>query len=82
MALCFKYLLPDYDRYLRERLAPAGDDSTCCTTFLLQVLPYFVEVAVQSGVFFTKEYPDHEFSKLLLVSTFWRIVICVSTYST
>jgi Centromere DNA-binding protein complex CBF3 subunit, domain 2 len=69
LAVCTKHILPHYDRYLRERSSPTGDDSTCCTTFLTEVLPYFIEVAVQTGVYFTREYPDHPFSKLLMVRT-------------
>jgi Centromere DNA-binding protein complex CBF3 subunit, domain 2 len=69
LAVCTKYLLPHYDRYLRERLSPTGDPSSCCTTFLTEVLPYFVEVAVQTGVYFTLEYRQHPFSRLLMVST-------------
>jgi hypothetical protein len=44
-------LLPKYPDWLAQQDAGNGDKSQCCETFLLQVIPYLVEVLVQCGVF-------------------------------
>jgi hypothetical protein len=61
-------LLPKYPDWLRQRESANGDKSECCTTFLLGVLPYLVQVLVQCGVFFIEEFPTHSMSRYLKVS--------------
>ena len=63
-----KHLLPNIDAWRDQAEAPAGDKSTCAKTFLYQMLPWFVEVLVQDGVFFIKEFPQHPVSNFLRVS--------------
>jgi hypothetical protein len=63
-----RLLLPNYSDWLRQRESPNGDKTDCCTTFLLRVLPYLVQVVVQCGVFFIEEFPRHSMTMHLKVS--------------
>ena len=61
-------LLPNLKRWRREANGRFGDKSTCCDTFLNHLIPYFVEVLVQDGIYLINDFPDHPMSKLLKVS--------------
>ena len=67
-------LLPDLAKWRREAKSPRGDKSTCCDKFLNEILPYFVEVLVQDGIYFVKDFPEHPMSRMLRVS----FVLCIS----
>jgi hypothetical protein len=70
-----KALIPCYPRFVQEQKSGNGDDSIAATTFLYQVLPYFVETVLATGIYFVVEYPDHPFSHILQVTpplhNFW-----------
>lgn len=61
-------LLPNLATWRQEANGRGGDKSNCCDKFLNHVLPYFVEVLVQDGAYFTREFPNHPTSQLLKVS--------------
>ena len=58
-------LLPKYDNWKAEAASVHGDKSTFCSMFLDDLLPWLVEVVVQDGCYFTRDFPDHVISKLL-----------------
>ena len=51
-----------------------GDKSTCCSNFLNGIIPWFVEVLIQDGVFFIIEFQDHPLSHWLKVRN--QIKVC------
>jgi hypothetical protein len=63
-------LLPKLVDYRKQAASSQGDKSDCCDNFLHEVLPYFVEVLVQDGVFFIRDFPNHPVSLWLKVSFF------------
>jgi hypothetical protein len=62
-------LLPNLAQWRRQSAQRGGDKTICCDKFLNHILPYFVDVLVQDGVFFIKEFPEHPLSHMLKVST-------------
>jgi hypothetical protein len=64
-------LLPKLATWRQQSTSREGDKSTCCENFLHHILPYFVEVLVQDGVFFIKDFPNHPVSLYLKVSFFF-----------
>lgn len=67
--LMMRMLLPNYARWCAEAASTYGDKSTCCRKFLGDILPYLVEVLVQGGIYFIRDFPNHEMSNYLKVST-------------
>jgi hypothetical protein len=63
-----RQLLPDLATWRQQAASRGGDKSTCCHKFLHYILPYLVEVLVQDGVFFIRDFPDHPMSMYLKVS--------------
>jgi hypothetical protein len=61
-------LLPHLLEWQSQARSREGDKSTCCNKFLHQLLPYFVEVLVQDGIYFIRDFPNHPMSQLLKVS--------------
>lgn len=61
-------LLPKYDSWKAEAASVHGDKSTFCAMFLDDLLPWLVEVLVQDGCYFAKDFRDHVISKLLCVN--------------
>jgi hypothetical protein len=53
-------LLPRW-RLWKEQAAEhgRGDKTTLCTQFLNHIIPYFVEVLVQDGAWFVRDFPTH-----------------------
>jgi hypothetical protein len=39
-----------------------------CAKFLNVLISYFLEVAVQDGIYFCRDFPNHPFTQLLKVS--------------
>ena len=75
-------LLPNYRRWRWERNTRAyGDKSTCCDTFLNNIIPYFVEVLVQDGIYFVKDFPKHPMSLLLKVSIYSVFLLLSNHFS-
>jgi hypothetical protein len=64
-----KKLLPALATWRQQAGSRRGDKSTLCDKFLNYLLPYFVEVLVQDGVYFVKDFPDHPMTQYLKVST-------------
>jgi hypothetical protein len=72
-------LLPNLRRWRAEARSVHGDKSTCCDTFLNHLIPYFVEVLVQDGIYFIKDFPNHSVSHLLKVSIY-LVILLLSNY--
>jgi hypothetical protein len=65
---CSQRLLPLLQVWRTQRNSRIGDKSTCCDKFLNHILPYFVEVLVQDGIYFIVDFPHHPVSQMLKVS--------------
>ena len=63
-----KLLLPDIDLWRRQADSANGDKSACAITFLYELLPWFVEVLVQDGIYFIHDFPSHPLTRFLKVS--------------
>ena len=61
-------LLPRYRAYKKEYNDMFGDKSEMCFRFLFELLPWLVEVLVQDGIFFIRDFPHHCLSLYLKVS--------------
>jgi hypothetical protein len=58
-------LLPNLAVWKQQAAGRGGDKTSLCQKFLYDIIPYFVEVLVQDGVLFVKDFPDHEMSLYL-----------------
>jgi hypothetical protein len=74
-------LLPKLRRWRAQATGPRGDKSTCCDTFLNNLIPYFVEVVVQDGIYFVSDFPDHPMSHLLKVSIYYGFLLLSNNFS-
>ena len=61
-------LLPNLVQWRQQASSRQGDKTTCCTKFLNNILPWFVEVLVQDGIYLVRDFPNHPMSQLLKVS--------------
>jgi hypothetical protein len=61
-------LLPNLQECRRWASSREGDKSTCCSKFLNEILPFFVVVLVQDGIYLIRDFPNHPVSQLLKVS--------------
>lgn len=55
-------------RFRAEAASRVGDKSSCCSNFLNETLPWFIEVLIQDGIYFIKDYPNHNIASWLRVS--------------
>lgn len=62
-------LLPSYSKWVRQASSKHGDKSIACRKFLNEIIPYMVEVFVQDGIYFIRDFPEHEMSNYLKVRT-------------
>jgi hypothetical protein len=62
-------LLPQLAGWRLEASRGNGDKSSCCLQFLNEVLPFFMEVLIQDSIYFVRDFPAHEVSQWLNVST-------------
>ena len=62
-----KKVLPNYDRYCREINSHRGDQTLCSKKFVFDTLPFLVNVLVQDGFYFVRDFPSHPVSHLLKV---------------
>jgi hypothetical protein len=62
-------LLPHYQRYVAEFDSELGDHTIACQKLLFHVIPYLVETLLQCGYYFVKDYPEHQLTAILRVST-------------
>ena len=60
-------LLPKYQEWKSQANSRFGDKSQACQKFLYHIIPYFVRVVVQDGVYFINEFPNHPLSHYLKV---------------
>ena len=70
-------LIPDLEKWRGEARNTQGDKSTCSDKFLQQILPHFVKVLVQDGIYFVDDFPDHPMSHLLKVSILLWCTLCM-----
>ena len=80
-------LLPNLVDWRMQATSCTGDKSTLCDTFLVHIVPYFVEVLVQDGVFFIRDFPAHPMSQylkviILVVSTVFSVHIGLTHFAT
>jgi hypothetical protein len=62
-------ILPELETWRQQASSANGDKSLLCNKVLNHIIPYMITVLVQDGIYFTREFPDHETSILLSVST-------------
>jgi hypothetical protein len=61
-------ILPELANWREQARHPIqGDRSVCANKFLNHVIPYFIEVILQDGIYFVKDFPNHPFSSFLKV---------------
>ena len=61
-------LLPKLFEYRIQSLSERGDDSTCCKNWLYHLVPWFILVLVQDGIYFIEDFKEHKLSIYLKVS--------------
>jgi hypothetical protein len=61
-----KRLFPSISMWRQQYASPSGDHSKAAQNLLYGVLPFATEVVIQDGIFFIKDFPNHEVTKLLL----------------
>jgi hypothetical protein len=61
-------LIPQYVDYVNQHLSDVGDHSKACSTFLTKVVPFLVETVLQDGIYFIRDFPNHQCTHLLYVS--------------
>jgi len=71
-----RQLLPELDNWRRQARSAQGDKSDCCKIFLNEILPYFVEVIAQDGIYLVHEFPNHPMSHMLKVSFVLWCALC------
>ena len=60
------HLLPKIRQWRQQRARNNGDKTECASNFLDKTVPFLVEVAVQCGIFFVRDFPEHPLAQLLL----------------
>jgi hypothetical protein len=71
LVFCF---CPEYEQWLTEQVDPVMGDNLAdknggesgARNFLLGVVPFFCRVLFQDGIYWIRDYPDHEISRFLL----------------
>ena len=61
-----RFIFPKIDVWRDEYYSPEGDKSEAAKNFLFGVLPFLAQVIVQDGIYWIRDYPNHEISRLLL----------------
>jgi len=59
---CCHFIFPLIDTWREQTASVNGDDSEAGRNFLYEVLPFLARVAVQDGIYFLRDYPNHEIS--------------------
>jgi hypothetical protein len=80
MHVLTRLLLPGYSRWLIEAASPLGDKSSCCRHFLIDILPFLVQVLVQDGIFLIADFPNHPMSQYLKVRVSFFLSLCLIDY--
>ena len=60
------FVFPKLPVWRLQQQSPLGDKSLAAQNLLYSVLPYLAMVVVQDGIFWLRDFKDHEVSKLLL----------------
>jgi hypothetical protein len=60
-------MIPKLAEWRMQAESPRGDKSICCRKFLWEILPLFVEILVQDGIYLIRDFPNHEMSHYLKV---------------
>ena len=60
------FIFPRVEVWRAQFQSPEGDTSEAARNFLYGVLPFLAKVVVQDGIYWIKDYPSHEISRLLL----------------
>jgi hypothetical protein len=64
-----RLMLSDLADWRVEAASVGGDKSLCCDNFLNHVIPFLVEVLIQDSIYSIRDFPEHEVSQWLCVST-------------
>ena len=59
-------LFPQLHTWKAEQASELGDKRTCTMHFLGKVIPFLAMVVIQDGIYWSKDYPNNEASRLLL----------------
>ena len=59
-------IFPRIAQWRAQQASPTGDKSEAANNFLWKVLPRLAVCAIQDGICWLKEFPEHEVSRLLL----------------
>ena len=60
-----RFIFPKIQFWRAQYYSPQGDTSDAATNFLFGVLPFLAKVVVQDGIYWLRDYPSHEVSRLL-----------------
>jgi hypothetical protein len=71
-------LLPHLETWRQQAASANGDKSLLCNKVLNHIIPYFLTVMIQDGIYFVNEFKDHPTSILLIVSTPNRLCVKMS----
>jgi len=58
---------PRFREWETQQKSGGGDKSECGEMFFSRLIPYLVEVLVQDGIYFIKDFKEHPMTALLLV---------------
>lgn len=61
-----KRILPALSTWQQQQASKDGDTSSAGRQFVTEMIPWFIRIIVQDGVFLIKDFPNHAISKLLL----------------
>ena len=59
-------IFPHIGQWLAQYLSPSGDHSEAAKNFLFETLPYLAITAIQDGIFWLRDFPGHDVTRLLL----------------
>ena len=59
-------LYPHILEWRQQSEGPGGDKTSTARNFLFETLPYLAVVAIQDGIFWIRQFPDHEVTRRLL----------------
>lgn len=66
MNQCTLLLFDDYLEWVADQSSPEGDKSSAASHFLMQLIPYFTQVAIQDGIYWTHNFPNNPVVELFL----------------
>ena len=60
------FIFPKLHTWKLQWQSPNGDKSQAADNFLNKILPYLALVVVQDGIYYLRDFPEHELTKLIL----------------